>query len=342
MLARAAACLCLVGLTSGASAQIGIGGTRLPDGTQVTIERDRQEDPAAVREQMRLLCERWIATARKHVEKRKWYEALRALGNAKANAVERAHAEQIADLLGRIDAEGKRRLESADALYNQRKYADALEAYGRISRTFSSLPSGAEARRAVKDAEADPLVRAALAEQKAAKLDALVDRIIDGHFHALARREAKKAETRPTKVEKPPQEGAKRASQKRIEQAPEERTDRVKLLPAELQVRVVRLLERIARLYPGTAAGRKAAGELKRLLADPALAERLEAYRRSEAAHKLFQRAEAYRKARLLRKAIELYRQLIKKYPGSDEAKKAASAIGAARAEMKTLPRGGR
>lgn len=319
--ALAAGAGCLWPLSAPGQARVG---TRLPGGQQVTVERGTEDRQEKI-DRMRRRCRTCLGYAREHIDDQQWVRALEDLRDAQANAVTRPLARRIAELKLEVDREGRRRLAEADELYKQEKYVEAVQAYERISRTFGELPSGKGARARLGRAESDPAVQSALAEVKAARLDQVADNIIEGYFRrqeAEPQQEAGAPETRPAE---PPD-------------VAETRVERIKRLPTDLQVRVYGLLDRLAEHFAEAPSGQRAAGDLEALRSDSEFLAALKDYQAAEAARRLFQRAKAYRQAGLLRKARDLYSQLIKEHPDSEYAEKAETKLPALKARIKVTP----
>lgn len=98
-------------------------------------------------------------------------------------------------------------------------------------------------------------------------------------------------------------------------------------LDDERLIRVVDSLENLLKVCSGAPTAEKVAGMLKQLNADPGTKARLARARRVRKAEQALRMAETYHKADLLKKAAELYRQVMKQFPGSPQAAKAAAQL---------------
>ncbi|MFP4106925.1 MAG: tetratricopeptide repeat protein, partial [Phycisphaerae bacterium] len=116
---------------------------------------------------------------------------------------------------------------------------------------------------------------------------------------------------------------------------PEERVDRIRGLPAEDQVRVVRILQRAHKLFPLSETGHRAGIDVRSLMDDPDFARRLAENKHSVRARKMLQVAKAYENAGMKAKAIAKYREIIKLDGDSEPAKKAGQRITVLQAELK-------
>ena len=296
-----------------AAAQINIG-QRLPDGQQVGMGNIR-EDPAGEKVRMQEAYRNYVKLAREGLSQQRWGEAREAAERANALVTEASQVAEIRDLYMELETQGRLLLKQADEAYNQQRYAGALRTYRRIDVQFGMLPCGKDARAAVKRAASDPEAQSALQEDKAAAVEEMVEKIVAGHFAAGLKAASAKAPSATSKKSAIPTSLPSTL--------PSERADRIKLLDPPELARAVRLLESIVKSYPQTIVGQRAAADLDKLRSDKRLSSALKEYRAEREPEKAFNKAESYRKAGLKAKAVELYQQVIDKYPDSPEAAKA-------------------
>ncbi len=254
----------------------------------------------------RVACQREIAIARIHTAAKNWYQARRSLDTASALTADAAQSKQIRSLLMEIDKAGQSQLSEAAQSYKRGDYLKALESFGVIARTFGRLPSGVAAGRAMKRAKLDPAAQLAIHEYKAAKLSKRIGSILK---HPRRRKPALPPSTQPAT-------------------APT-RVTRIKQLAAENQAKVVDLLKQMARLYGGSPTGKLAAADLKTLQADEAFTAELSRYRQALRAGNALKKAEMYHNAGLMPKAVEFYKQVVRDFPKTPEAAKAAGILAA-------------
>jgi tetratricopeptide (TPR) repeat protein len=275
----------------------------------------REESEQAIRARVDAL----IKLAESHMQAGRWGEAKRVTDKARAADYKQQQKSAIDGLYSRLDAEGQRQLKEAEQLFAEKKYVEAVEAYELIYRMFRPLPAALAALEANKKAEADPAVRSAVQESKAATLNKLVENIISEVLKAAKDKVGAKPD--PSGESNPVE--------------PPNRIDLIKRLTIDKQAKVVTLLQRISSLYGESPTGKQAAADLKTVHSDKVLMAALAQHRLAKEARSIYGQAEAFRSAGLLEKALEGYEEVIEKFPESPEAKKAKDKIAELRSKVK-------
>ncbi len=285
----------------------GNGGRQSHGGKQIgsgTIE----EAPAKTLRKRRGACERAIADARKYTSERKWGEARKRLDTAGRLAVGSSQLDTVRSAYQKLENEGSRQLVVATKLYEANQYAEALAEFERIARTFGALPSGKLARRAAKQVKKDPVAKAVFQETKAVVVEKLIERTM----------------RTPSRRASPP--AGQPASQPATMPG---RVSLIKQLPADKQIRVVDLLERMARMYALSPTGLRAAADLKSLQGDENFSRKFAAIRFQYKAKSALRKAERFSQAGMKVRALQSYREVVRKFPDTDEAARAAGVISA-------------
>ena len=312
----------LAGVTWSASAvaQINIGGNpiRLPNGKTIGMG-NATKDTKKLMEERKAGFRATMSRAEGNFEKKQWDMARQGIDAAKHLLTDKPDVERLVDLMQKMETEGVRQLKGTQKLKESEEYRKYLRELRRISFQFGTLPCGKRAKEMLALAASDPGMQAALQEVKATALEQLVDRVIEGHFRAQAR----SAKTKHPAAGKSP--GETQAAGPTT--MPAGRAERIKRMDLKKQARVVEMLQQIAKLYPHSPTGVRARSDLETLLSDKAFMARLAAAESGREVRRAYSKAETYRKAGLIDKAVLLYKRLIKKYPGTPEANRAADQI---------------
>ena len=148
--------------------------------------------------------------------------------------------QRIRKLNRQLDAEGQRRLRLCRQHCQKKDYAQAFTGYTAIVSEFPGRPCAAEARKALAAATAgNPERKQMLDEIQARKMCASIARMLG-----------------PTPACEP---GAKTTAASRLAQ--------IKAADADLKAEVIAELQKLARLYPKSTEGKRAAADLKALKA---------------------------------------------------------------------------
>lgn len=265
-----------------------------------------EEDSTKELKRQQRACQAAIARARQYIAQKKWGSARQSLDRAGALAVDNSQSSAITMLYKQVEKQGRRRLLLARQAQSRGNFAVAMEAYDRIGREFGMLPSGVSARNAHKALRYNPRVQKAMRESKAD----ILGRNIDALLYVKAR-----ATTQPADAQ------GKRSS----------RVEQIRKLPVNRQAKLVGKLERLARGYASTSAGKRASADLESLRQDESLWSALQRYRRGSRAESLLKLARSYRAANAPAKAIEIYERIVSDYSDTPGAAKAAAAITALR-----------
>lgn len=312
------ACLCV--LAAGSLAGIGIR----------TGHRDRngrhvgggviKESPAQARARLKKEYNSALTNARRELEGRNWGQARLYLKLAEGAMIDKSQAPPIAALYQKLEKEGRKLLRQAEEKYTRKEYAEALVQYQRIVMAFGRLPCARAARDAVAAAEKNPEIQEVLQEAKAQVLGETIEKII-----ARADAAEPPAATGPDKVKgKGPKPKGRPPRPSRVE--------RIRKLNAENQIRVMDLLEKLAKLYPITPTGRRAGEDLQELQSDEEFRLALSQRRLAVKAGAALRRARTYEQAGMGDKAVEYYEQVVRDYPDTPEAREAQSRIDILRA----------
>jgi len=303
--------------------QINIGGNpiTLPGGKRVGMGRSPQDTEEAI-EERKAGFRAAMRRAEENFEKKAYGMSREAADAAMHLLTDKPDVERLVALLEKLEVEGAAQLKQTRALLEAKKYRQYLRGLRRIAYEFGKLPCAKRARALLMQAADDPAMQAGLQELKAGGVDQLVDQIIEGYFLAQAR---------AAKTTKPPTGGSKAPKQAKAEQAPTtrpaSRAECIKLLDAKRQARVMDLLQQIVKLFPQSPTAARARADLDALLADEAFMKKLAAAEAGREVKRAFSKAENYRRAGLADKAIELYKQVIEKFPDTPQAKRAAEQI---------------
>lgn len=306
-----------------ATAQINIGGNRitLPNGKTIGMGSSHQDAKKLIAERkasFRTAMRRGEAS----FEKKNYGAAREATDSAKHLLTDKDDVERLVDLMQKLEVVGAAQLKANQKLLAEKKYKKYLRGLRRIAYQFGTLPCGQRARNRLIDAANDPNMQAGLQELKAAGLEQLVQQIVEGHFRARAR---------SVKAKQPASSGGKDTEDTQARPGPTTmpagRAERIKLMDAKKQARVVTLLQQIVKLFPHSAAAERARDDLDVLLADKAFVQKLAVAEAGRDAKRAFCKAENYHRAGLNAKAIKLYKEVIKKFPDTPQAKQAAEQI---------------
>ena len=289
-----------------AAAQINTG-VRTGNGSTVGMGTIK-EDPNIELNRMRRSYEAKVKLAEDMMAQKRYLDARDALDVAKALRTTDAQAQELIDLYTKLDVAGMDMLKAAVDDYRGGKYKEALRVFRLVSYQFGPLPSARAARDQLKKAENDTSAQAAIQQDKAEAMNEMVDQILDRFFASRKAQEEKAGKT-PTSQ-------------------PADRVGRIRLMPQGEVVRVARMLESLARLFPASDYGKQAAQDVQDLKADKVFGPLLRRPGDSDSG-KALTRAENYRKAGFKDKAIALFREVIEKYPDSNEAAKAKEALAA-------------
>jgi hypothetical protein len=228
------------------------------------------------------------------------------------------------EIYTQINAEGDRRLQQAKDDYRAGNYVVAIKNLSRIGREFDWLPSGKGAAAALKEAEADPKAQTAIQEGKAAALAEAADDIIFGPPRGSKSVPKSVPKSRPASAPAAEEDAAPASQPSADGQA---RIERIKQLSLDRRMRVLDILEAIAKNYPASPTGQRAAADLVALSSDKAFAAATAKYRQVQEAQKALQRAESYHQAGLDAKALEYYKDVCARFPGTTEAGRAEAMI---------------
>ncbi len=280
-------------------------GMRTTNGSTVGMGTIK-EDPNVELNRMRRGYEGKIKLAEEMIAQKRYLEARDALDVAKALRTTDAQAQELIDLYTKLDGAGMEMLKAAVDAYRGGKYNEALRTFRLVSYQFGPLPSARLARDQLKKAENDTDAQAAIQQNKAEAMNEMIDQILD-RFFASRRALEEKAGKTPTSQ-------------------PADRVSRIKLMPKGEVIRVARMLESVARLFPASDYGKQAAQDVEALKGDKTFGPLLSRPGDSDSGKALI-RAENYRKAGFKDKAIALFREVIEKYPETKEAAKAKEAL---------------
>lgn len=311
----AAASCCLLLLPAGGARAQGIR-TQYKDGSGTSVgvddRKSRESDLKKQKERMERRCTYRLDRAEKLLDEGRHPLACRELAAARNLTVTGSLKQRWMGLANRLNQIGSEQLKQADEAYRKADYPKALADYERIAATFAALPVAVQAREALSRVRDDPEVQAALKELRARKLFKHIEGMV-----ASGRRAATAPATRPA-------EGAPVVVN----------AETVKALKDRQFIRVVDSLENLLKVCSGSPTGDRAGELLDRLRAEPATKLRLERVRRARRAEQALARANTYRKAGLLKKAAGLYRQVMKDFPGTPQAREAAAQLAVAEATV--------
>ncbi len=251
-----------------------------------------------------------IAQAQQLIQQEQWYQARRQLDRVRGQQTQ-SQARAVRQLYLQIDKQGQLQLKQAHATFNQGKYAQGLKMYRQILTTFGWLPAGVAARDAISRARRDPLVAAAMGDEKANTLIETLDKRIDAAFRAAAGRANESSGETPEPSEEPI-----------------DRTVKIRRLGDQMLLEVIRTMRRVARSYPDTPTGLEVASQLEALGEDQAFARRLGQIERTAEAEELLKMARMYAAAGREDLARKRYLELVEKYQGTDQADQAARQLG--------------
>ena len=309
-----------------AAAQINTG-TRDNKGMTVGMGQIK-EDPNTELNRMRRAYESSIKLANDMITQKRYSEARDALEKAAVNRnpLIEAQATELVDLYTKLDAEGQQMLGEARKDYQGGKYAQALKTYRMISYQFGQLPSAKIARQELKKAGNDESAQASMQDEKAQAMEDMITRVIDGYFASKAPKGGGEDEPKAGKSGDRATADKAGKADKGPTSRPADRAEQIKLMPPSEIVRVVKMLENLARVFPASSAGKQAAADVKALKADKTVGKVLARPGDSDAGRALA-KAENYRKAGLTEKAAEFFREVVEKYPDTPEAAKAKEAL---------------
>lgn len=296
------AALIALGVCGGAMGQVPVR-HRLPNGTVVDMG-SRKQSGEAERQRMNKRCREELTAAEKALADGKWHKAWRSLKLAAALATDQGQADHISRLLGKLEDEGQKLIRQADQACNSGKYAQAVQKYTVVSRRFGALPSAAAARKSLKDIASDPVAQEVLQEAKAVELEKLVNRILARHLPKAEANSVLSVGRRPTTQ-------------------PSDRVDLIKAIPPEEADSVINTLWRIVKMYPLCPTARRAKADLKSLKADKTFQASMKRFRDRRKARGLLQRAQAFAGAGLADKAMQDFKEIIRLYPDTPEARDA-------------------
>ncbi len=276
---------------------------------QVAIERKAMETSAA----------RYLDKAEEAFAQNRYALSCQKLRRAKSLLVTRALAERWGALGEKLNAVGGEQIAKADEAFENKKFAEAKKLYKGIWLVFAGLPASRAAQQRLRAAKADPDAETYEAEGRAAGLLKIVNGMLERHRkreadkRAATAKVAAKATTRPAAAAAP-------------------------VLLSDIEVirglgdsnflRVADLLDRIATEYATTPTGQEAAGLFQTLNEGAGYKQRLDRLRSNEKATKDLAKANVYCDAGLLAKAAVMYREIVKKYPGTAQANQANRQLG--------------
>ena len=291
------------GSVTGSGASLGIGGA--PDSLFPGKEIPGG-DP-------KIRFEKLMAQADDNILHGKYYEALQAVGAAHVLATDAGQLQMIQTDLIRLEEVAQEWLAKYQRMLAEKNFVEALKGLGLTQRTFGTLPSAVSAAKLLKSAEGDSEVKTALQEVKAQELDEIVALILSGDGRPAASGPA--TQTQPASPTPP------------VRTSGAERTTAIKNATPDKQARAVSTLEKIAKLYPLSPTGSRAAKDLKALQDDAAFWTAYQAQLGVQQAQSLYNAAEMYRQMGMTAKAIEYYEQVTTKFPASPLAGKAKDAL---------------
>jgi tetratricopeptide (TPR) repeat protein len=291
-----------------------------------------EEDPRKEIDRMRQGALRHMGQAEKHMLKGRTAAAWASLRSARTLLVDKALAQRWSDMATTVHREVTGMLEEADAAFRRAEYVEAIEAYEQINRSFGGLPMAKTARRRLEDAKEDPSVQAAMKEGRAVTMFAGVDRLIQRQRRKLADAQAESSGRAGPTATAPATRPAEKPLPEKI--AAMKPLDVIRSMDDEHFLDAVGRLERLAKACKPAPTALKAADWVARLRKDKATNARIARLRQGKQAENDLARAEMYDKAGMLRKAAELYEQVVKDHPESPLAAKASRRLGRIKAKM--------
>lgn len=263
------------------------------------------------RDSMRRRCRELLGSARDALEADRLGLARQHLELAERLAVTSSLAQEVAQVYGELERRGAARLAEVQRLYDAGQYVEALERCGQATRELGlRVPSGQAAQRGLRRLEADPDVRLAVDEGKAAAMYAGVAGLLEAQRRQAAAAPGTQPASAPASA--PADAGG-------------DDLHTVLAMPVEHQARVLELLGTLVQLYPATPTGRQAATLLARLRQDPDLARALAVHGAQRQAQQALNTARMYHRAGMYAQATERYHQVLQQHPGTPQARQAES-----------------
>lgn len=290
------------------------GGTTLPGGTRVGVGTVDTSDPVDERQRMKERFKELTDQAQRLIEDEQWREAVDKLELARGLITDRdADVARLRVLYEKLERHGRTLLAEADAAYQEQRYREAMAGYEAIVYLLPDLPAAEEAFASLEAARVDPLVRAFLAEERAARLNDDIDRILGPD---------------PQDDDDAPAEG------ETSEEPPPSRPERIKTLALAQQVQIVELMEQLEITYGETPTGEAVTAELEVLRADEAFMAAVNGARQDKQADQTLKKAQLYQRNGMAAKALIFYEEIIELYPDSEAAQTAREQVLALRAEL--------
>lgn len=270
-----------------------------------------------------------MIAARGHIKAKRWLPARETAMGAALTVTTPEDLKVLQEILIRLDAEGQSQLKDAEELYQGKKYPEALRGFRRVAFNFGNMPCGKQARARLKALSNDPALRTHALEIRASLIDGRIERMITGYYKAKARAAGQKAKPKP-KTKTDPAEATKPPMDKLGMSAvamPADRVDRIKGLDPLKQAQVVTLLQQIIKAYGDSPTGQRARQDYQTLLLDRTFVETVARIKGAQDVKRAYSKAESYRKAGMRKKAVLLYQDVVKRYPDTPEAEKAAQQV---------------
>ena len=270
-----------------------------------------------------------MIAVRGHIKAKRWLPATETAMGAALTVSDAEDIKVLQEVLIAIDTEGQSQLKDAEGLYQTKKYPQAMRGYRCVAFNFGNLPCGKQARARLKALSKDPALRTQALEIRAALIDDRIRTIVSGYYKAKARAAAQKANPKPKTKSDPT--AAKKTPVDNLGmpggEMPADRAERIKGLDPRRQAQVLTLLQQIIKAYGDSPTGQRARQDYEKLLLDRTFVQTVARMRAGQDVKRALSKAESYRKAGMRKKAIVLYRDVVKRYPDTPEAQVASKQV---------------
>jgi len=248
-------------------------------------------------------------------------------------AVDSSTKRTFNELVQEYNQVGAEQLAEADALYESREYAEAIDLYQTLG-VMRKLRVGAMANRRIAEAKRDPAMRHAMREREAAALYQQALEVIWAAEETPRDRESAEEhccdECEAAAIAESKVSRELRSPWDRDDERPRDLSNlarRAVELCVEDQVKLVDGLTKVADRYDDTPAGRDAAQLHARLIENPVIRDAVVRAGESGEADKAYEQAMRYLDDDVTYKAVELFEEILEKWPDSDAATKARAQL---------------
>ena len=170
-----------------AKAQV-IGGRVFGPGISVGGPTNRGATDAEIKLQIRN-CKKLITKAKDYLEEKNYSRAISVLLSANSIAITKELKETVVDLANDINEIGKKKIVKVNKLVKEGKLIEAAVEYKKISRIFLPLSIGRKARKIHENLIKDSVYKQHVANVKAEKIDAKINKIIALELKKLEKKE---------------------------------------------------------------------------------------------------------------------------------------------------------